>query len=879
MTAENAKPVDKWTVNELRAELKKRSLPASGVKADLPQMSPSKDNQPSSDAPTQAQQPPAADSKAAQPKSPRSPLKAAGKIESWLHSKDEGAQIAVKPEEKPPGGKQEEKPRTEEPAEENLPSASPEKLHSSDAELLKQARTQSHVEIKQPVKLEDKHPAAGQLHSSDAELLKKAKEQSHAVGKGEAPAAAKPSSEPEGRNEWEDMDIPHHWRPLPGFKVRNLSASEDIKEADLGGEALAFEAGFGQVQLYVGNVKADWQDDEAFQKGMEEYGQVQRAFIMRNKAGESKGYGFVEYALPSGALKAKEALDKIEHERQPGAQRRLPANTVKAVDKGEFAAASTGGEAAAAKEGSAETKKDEGAAAAGKQEATEAPAAGAAAAGAAAEPTKEDAATDVEMKDAVGEGAEAKADPGTANGTAKEEAAAEGAERYDQIKQMRAEWSHPRTVAGLFSRQLFVSNLIPGFKAHTLRVCFEEYGSVTDCHVPTNKSTGLSKGFAFVEFKSSGEADTAFRALDGHQHPTLGKILAAFANPAKQKDPSTHTHVRQSANPSSFQKPSAQRFPVSAQAYGQPRPQGRGGRGFGGPGRGSFGRGGGRGFAPAQGGPAFGRGGRGGGRFGGRGPVPAAAPVLPDAALASTTRSLQMQQAQLQRQVQAQVDVQLRAQNAAMQAQLRQAQAQAQAFQAQAQRAEQAAREQARKAAQEAEARRRAEEAAQRVSRGAIGAPQTAIQRPSSGGYGGYSAEPAGQSSGYIRSGQDAQQAMGYGGAAATQPKASSLSTFAGAAAATGSAPGYGASSYNQGSAYVAPQSGYTQSGYGTAAAQPASGYNALSGFVAQGGQASGYGSSAGQKRDASGYGYDPQSGYGGGYGAGGDNSTKRPRY
>ena len=40
-----------------------------------------------------------------------------------------------------------------------------------------------------------------------------------------------------------------------------------------------------------------------------------------------------------------------------------------------------------------------------------------------------------------------------------------------------------------------------------LRELFLAFGPVSECHVPTNRTTGISKGFAFVEFKSSRHAD------------------------------------------------------------------------------------------------------------------------------------------------------------------------------------------------------------------------------------------------------------------------------------------------------------------------------------------------------------------------------------
>ena len=42
------------------------------------------------------------------------------------------------------------------------------------------------------------------------------------------------------------------------------------------------------MQLYIGNLSPEWQEDEAFIKAMESYGKLERAFVMRNAAGLSK---------------------------------------------------------------------------------------------------------------------------------------------------------------------------------------------------------------------------------------------------------------------------------------------------------------------------------------------------------------------------------------------------------------------------------------------------------------------------------------------------------------------------------------------------------------------------------------------------------------
>lgn len=63
--------------------------------------------------------------------------------------------------------------------------------------------------------------------------------------------------------------------------------------------------------LSVTNVPEEWSTDAAFKAAMAEFGDVERAGIVTNAAGVTKGYGLVEYRLPSAAKTAKDKLDEI----------------------------------------------------------------------------------------------------------------------------------------------------------------------------------------------------------------------------------------------------------------------------------------------------------------------------------------------------------------------------------------------------------------------------------------------------------------------------------------------------------------------------------------------------------------------------------------
>ena len=61
--------------------------------------------------------------------------------------------------------------------------------------------------------------------------------------------------------------------------------------------------------------------------------------------------------------------------------------------------------------------------------------------------------------------------------------------------------------------KLFVARLDFSVDSDELRTVFEEYGTVTSCSVVTDKETGRSRGFGFVEM-SDDDANMAIRQLD-----------------------------------------------------------------------------------------------------------------------------------------------------------------------------------------------------------------------------------------------------------------------------------------------------------------------------------------------------------------------------
>ena len=61
---------------------------------------------------------------------------------------------------------------------------------------------------------------------------------------------------------------------------------------------------------------------------------------------------------------------------------------------------------------------------------------------------------------------------------------------------------------------LYVGNLAYGVTEDELREMFSEFGQVASATLITDKLSGQSKGFGFVEMPNNSEADTAIKSLN-----------------------------------------------------------------------------------------------------------------------------------------------------------------------------------------------------------------------------------------------------------------------------------------------------------------------------------------------------------------------------
>jgi len=82
------------------------------------------------------------------------------------------------------------------------------------------------------------------------------------------------------------------------------------------------------------------------------------------------------------------------------------------------------------------------------------------------------------------------------------------------------------------AKKLYVGNLGYSVTNADLEQMFTPHGAIESAQVITDRQTGQSKGFGFVEMSSSAEADAAIAALNGQDHG--GRALTV--NEAKPRE-------------------------------------------------------------------------------------------------------------------------------------------------------------------------------------------------------------------------------------------------------------------------------------------------------------------------------------------------------
>lgn len=84
------------------------------------------------------------------------------------------------------------------------------------------------------------------------------------------------------------------------------------------------------------------------------------------------------------------------------------------------------------------------------------------------------------------------------------------------------------------AKRLFVGSLPWAVSSEELRALFESCGKVADAVVLTDRQTGQSKGFGFIEFENDAEAIAAVAKFNGFEYKGR-KIVVNEAAPKAPK--------------------------------------------------------------------------------------------------------------------------------------------------------------------------------------------------------------------------------------------------------------------------------------------------------------------------------------------------------
>ncbi len=84
------------------------------------------------------------------------------------------------------------------------------------------------------------------------------------------------------------------------------------------------------------------------------------------------------------------------------------------------------------------------------------------------------------------------------------------------------------------SKRLFVGGLSYSVTSSQLEEIFSKFGKIVSCDVITDRYSGQSKGFAFVEMEDEKEADKAMEKLNDTELEGK-KIVVNVARPREEK--------------------------------------------------------------------------------------------------------------------------------------------------------------------------------------------------------------------------------------------------------------------------------------------------------------------------------------------------------
>jgi RNA recognition motif-containing protein len=86
------------------------------------------------------------------------------------------------------------------------------------------------------------------------------------------------------------------------------------------------------------------------------------------------------------------------------------------------------------------------------------------------------------------------------------------------------------------AKNIYVGNLVWSATADDLLEIFGQYGKVVRAQVITDRETGRSRGFGFVEMENDEEANKAIEALNGLEHDSR-PLTVNEAKPREERGP------------------------------------------------------------------------------------------------------------------------------------------------------------------------------------------------------------------------------------------------------------------------------------------------------------------------------------------------------
>lgn len=86
------------------------------------------------------------------------------------------------------------------------------------------------------------------------------------------------------------------------------------------------------------------------------------------------------------------------------------------------------------------------------------------------------------------------------------------------------------------AKKMYVGNLSYDIDSDTLTAWFSAHGTVESAHIVTDRETGRSRGYGFVEMATEQEAQAAIEALNETEHDGRA-IKVSEANPPKSRGP------------------------------------------------------------------------------------------------------------------------------------------------------------------------------------------------------------------------------------------------------------------------------------------------------------------------------------------------------